>query len=125
MRVDILATPHGDARPPRMHEPIDPDPRRARLDELDAEAEKGGGEGRVAKQHESGKLTARERLEMFLDPGTFVELDKFKTHRCSDFGMERQKVLGDGVVTGYGLVEGRQVFVFAQDFTVFGGSLSG
>ncbi len=108
-----------------MHEPVDPDPRRALLDKLEAEAEKGGGDERIAKQHESGKLTARERLELFLDPGTFVELDKFKTHRCSDFGMEKQKVLGDGVVTGYGLVEGRQVFVFAQDFTVFGGSLSG
>jgi propionyl-CoA carboxylase beta chain len=103
----------------------DPDPRRARLDALDAEAERGGGEERIAKQHQAGKLTARERIELFLDPGSFVELDKFKTHRCSDFGMESQRILGDGVVTGYGLVEGRQVFVFAQDFTVFGGSLSG
>jgi propionyl-CoA carboxylase beta chain len=108
-----------------MHEPVDPDPRRALLDRLDAEAEKGGGDARIARQHEAGKLTARERIDLFLDPGTFVELDKFKTHRCADFGMEQQKVLGDGVVTGYGLVEGRQVFVFAQDFTVFGGSLSG
>ena len=108
-----------------MQKPIDPDPRRALLDALDAEAEKGGGEERVARQHQAGKLTARERLEMFLDPGTFVELDKFKTHRCAEFGLEKQKVLGDGVITGYGLVEGRQVFVFAQDFTVFGGSLSG
>ncbi|MCA9571424.1 MAG: acyl-CoA carboxylase subunit beta, partial [Myxococcales bacterium] len=70
------------------------------------------------------KLTARERLELFLDPGTFVELDKLKTHRCTDFGMEKQKVLGDGVVTGYGRVDGRLVYVFGQDFTVFGGSLS-
>ncbi len=108
-----------------MSKPIDPDPRRALLDRLEAEAERGGGEDRIAKQHESGKLTARERLELFLDAGTFVELDKFKTHRCTDFGMDRQKVHGDGVVTGYGLVEGRQVFVFAQDFTVFGGSVSG
>jgi propionyl-CoA carboxylase beta subunit len=108
-----------------MEKPVDPDPRRALLDALDAEAEQGGGAERVAKQHRSGKLTARERIDTFLDPGTFVELDKFKTHRCADFGMEGQKVLGDGVVTGYGLVEGRQVFVFAQDFTVFGGSLSG
>ena len=77
------------------------------------------------KQHEAGKLTARERIDLLLDPGSFVELDKFVTHRCADFGMEEQKVLGDGVVTGYGLVDGRQVFVFAQDFTVFGGSLSG
>jgi propionyl-CoA carboxylase beta chain len=104
---------------------VDPDPRRARLDALDADAEKGGGEDRIARQHQAGKLTARERIDMFLDPGSFVELDRFKTHRCSDFGMEGQKILGDGVITGYGLVEGRQVFVFAQDFTVFGGSLSG
>ncbi len=103
----------------------DLDPRRARLDALDAEAERGGGEERIKKQHQAGKLTARERIELFLDPGSFVEQDKFKTHRCSDFGMESQRILGDGVVTGYGLVEGRQVFVFAQDFTVFGGSLSG
>ncbi|HET6436512.1 MAG TPA: acyl-CoA carboxylase subunit beta [Anaeromyxobacter sp.] len=108
-----------------MPDRVDPDPRRARLDALDAEAERGGGEERIARQHQSGKLTARERIELFLDPGSFVELDRFKTHRCSEFGMAEQKVLGDGVVTGYGLVEGRQVFLFAQDFTVFGGSLSG
>src|SRR6516165_8161267 len=107
-----------------MTDPIDPDPGRARLDRLDAEAEKGGGEARVKKQHEAGKLTARERIALLLDPGSFVEVDKFKTHRCTEFGMAEQKVLGDGVVTGYGTVEGRQVFVFAQDFTVFGGSLS-
>src|SRR5512146_2514362 len=108
-----------------MTDPIDPDAGRARLDRLDAEAEKGGGDARVKRQHETGKLTARERIALLLDPGSFVELDKFKTHRCSDFGMADQRVLGDGVVTGYGLVDGRQVFVFAQDFTVFGGSLSG
>ena len=108
-----------------MNDPVDADPRRALLDRLDAEAERGGGEERIARQHEAGKLTARERIELFLDPGSFVEMDRFKTHRCADFGMQRQKILGDGVVTGYGLVEGRQVFVFAQDFTVFGGSLSG
>jgi propionyl-CoA carboxylase beta chain len=108
-----------------MDQPVDPDPRRALLDRLNAEAERGGGEERVARQHRGGKLTARERIGRFLDPGTFVEQDRFKTHRCSEFGMETQKVLGDGVVTGYGLVEGRQVFVFAQDFTVFGGSVSG
>jgi propionyl-CoA carboxylase beta chain len=107
-----------------MHEALDPDPRRALLDRLDDEAERGGGEDRIRKQHESGKLTARERIGRFLDPGTFVELDKFKTHRCNDFGMASQKVYGDGVVTGYGLVDGRRVFVYAQDFTVFGGSLS-
>jgi propionyl-CoA carboxylase beta chain len=107
-----------------MQKPVDTDPLRARLDALDSEAEKGGGEERIARQHQSGKLTARERIDMFLDAGSFVELDRFKTHRCSDFGMGEQRILGDGVVTGYGLVEGRQVFVFAQDFTVFGGSLS-
>ncbi len=108
-----------------MTSPIDPDPRRALLDRLDAEAERGGGEERVARQHREGKLTARERIEAFLDPATFVELDRFKTHRCTDFGMDQHRVPGDGVVTGYGRVEGRPVFVFAQDFTVLGGSLSG
>jgi propionyl-CoA carboxylase beta chain len=108
-----------------MTDPIDPDAGRARLERLDAEAEKGGGEARIQKQHEAGKLTARERIALLLDPDSFVEVDKFKTHRCTEFGMADQKVLGDGVVTGYGTVDGRQVFVFAQDFTVFGGSLSG
>src|SRR3990172_2436727 len=108
-----------------MSKPLDPDPRRSLLEKLEAEAARGGGEERIARQHESGKLTARERVDLFLDPGSFVEMDRFKTHRCPDFGMEKQKILGDGVVTGYGLVEGRQVFLFAQDFTVFGGSLSG
>jgi propionyl-CoA carboxylase beta chain len=98
---------------------------RARLAELDAQAELGGGQDRINKQHTEGKLTARERIELLCDPGSFIELDKFKTHRNSDFGMADKKVLGDGVVTGYGTVEGRQIFVFAQDFTVFGGSLSG
>jgi len=96
----------------------------ARLADLNARAEAGGGPERIEKQHAQGKLTARERLELFLDPGTFVELDKFRTHRSTDFGMEKQRIPGDGVVTGYGRVTGRQVFVFAQDFTVFGGSLS-
>ncbi len=85
----------------------------------------GGGAARIKKQHEAGKLTARERIDLLLDPGTFVELDRFVVHRCTDFEMEKQKVLGDGVVTGWGLVDGRKVVVFAQDFTVFGGSLSG
>jgi propionyl-CoA carboxylase beta chain len=98
---------------------------RDKLAALDAQAELGGGEERIAKQHEEGKLTARERIELLLDPGSFIELDKFKVHRCDDFGMQNKKILGDGVITGYGTVEGRQVFVFAQDFTVFGGSLSG
>jgi propionyl-CoA carboxylase beta chain len=84
----------------------------------------GGGSDRIHKQHESGKLTARERIDSLLDEGSFVEVDRFKTHRCTDFGMIDQKIPGDGVVTGYGLLHGRQVFVFAQDFTVFGGSLS-
>jgi len=98
---------------------------RDRLAALDARAELGGGQERIDKQHAEGKLTARERIELLLDPGSFLELDKFKTHRNSDFGMAEKKFLGDGVVTGYGTVEGRQIFVFAQDFTVFGGSLSG
>ena len=92
---------------------------------LNQKAEQGGGEARIAKQHKQGKLTARERIEALLDPGSFVEMDKFKTHRCSDFGMQEQKHLGDGVVTGYGKIDGRKIFVYAQDFTVFGGSLSG
>ena len=85
----------------------------------------GGGKARIDKQHESGKLTARERIDLFLDPGSFVEIGRFVTHRATDFGMAEQKYLGDGVVTGHGTVDGRKVFVFAQDFTVFGGSLSG
>jgi propionyl-CoA carboxylase beta chain len=83
-----------------------------------------GGPRRVKKQHEGGKLTARERIHLLLDKGTFIEVDRFKTHRCTDFGMQERKIPGDGVVTGHGLVHGRQTFVFAQDFTVFGGSLS-
>ncbi|MHB8419352.1 MAG: acyl-CoA carboxylase subunit beta [Myxococcales bacterium] len=98
---------------------------RARLEALNRQALLGGGQARIDKQHEAKKLTARERLDLFLDPGSFVELDKLVTHRCADFGMHEKKIPGDGVVTGHGLVEGRQVFVFAQDFTVFGGSLSG
>jgi propionyl-CoA carboxylase beta chain len=108
-----------------MASPTDPDPRRAHLEQLDARAEQGGGTERVERQHREGKLTARERLDLLLDPGSFVEVDKFKTHRCADFGMADQRIPGDGVVTGHGLVEGRQVFVFAEDFTVFGGSVSG
>ncbi|MBP6608238.1 MAG: methylmalonyl-CoA carboxyltransferase, partial [Deltaproteobacteria bacterium] len=95
------------------------------LEAKEAEALVAGGAARMKRQHESGKLTARERIELFCDKGSFVELDKFVTHRCTDFGMAEQKVLGDGVITGYGQVGGRQVFLFAQDFTVFGGSLSG
>ncbi|WP_319405609.1 acyl-CoA carboxylase subunit beta [uncultured Desulfosarcina sp.] len=84
----------------------------------------GGGEARMAKQHAAGKLCARERIDRLLDPGSFIEMDRFKTHRCVDFGMDAEKIPGDGVITGQGLINGRQVFVFAQDFTVFGGSLS-
>lgn len=87
-------------------------------------AELGGGLARIQKQKESGKMTARERIEFFLDEGSFEEFDKFVVHRSTDFGLDRQKFPGDGVVTGHGLVDGREVFVFAQDFTVFGGSLS-
>jgi acetyl-CoA carboxylase carboxyltransferase component len=88
------------------------------------EAEAGGGEARIAKHHEQGKLTARERVAALFDPGTFVEVDKFVTHQCTNFGMEKTKFPGDGVVTGYGKIEGRLAYAFAQDFTVFGGSLS-
>ncbi|MEP6902393.1 MAG: acyl-CoA carboxylase subunit beta [Actinomycetota bacterium] len=87
-------------------------------------AEQGGGAARIKKQRASGKMTARERIEFFLDEGSFEEFDKFVVHRSNDFGMENQKFLGDGVITGHGLVDGREVFVFAQDFTIFGGSLS-
>jgi propionyl-CoA carboxylase beta chain len=94
------------------------------LSDLERRAELGGGADRLAKQHAGGKLTARERVDLLFDPGTFEEIDKLVTHRCRDFGMEDQIVPGDGVVAGHGLVDGRQVFAFAQDFTVFGGSLS-
>jgi len=95
-----------------------------RLERLNREAELGGGEERIQRQHDKGKYTARERIEMLVDPGTFVEVDKLKTHRCTDFDMDENKIPGDGVVTGYGTIDGRTVHVFAQDFTVFGGSLS-
>src|SRR2546425_7305323 len=94
------------------------------LQQKRAESQVGGGAERIKVQHEKGKMTARERLDALLDPGTFVELDRFVTHRSSDFGLADEKYLGDGVVTGYGRIEGRLVYVFAQDFTVFGGSLS-
>ena len=94
------------------------------LDEKSRQAELGGGSARLEKQKAGGKLTARERIEFLLDDGSFEEFDKFVVHRSQDFGLEEQKFLGDGVVTGHGLIDGREVFVFAQDFTVFGGSLS-
>ncbi|MDQ3321425.1 MAG: acyl-CoA carboxylase subunit beta [Acidobacteriota bacterium] len=94
------------------------------LQEKSRLAEQGGGAARMEKQRASGKMTARERVEFFLDDDSFEEFDKFVVHRSQDFGLEKQKYLGDGVITGHGLVDGREVFVFAQDFTVFGGSLS-
>src|SRR3974377_1630099 len=89
-----------------------------------ASAEAGGGEERRQRQHAEGKLSARERIDLLLDEGTFEELDKLARHRCRDFGMEQQQVDGDGFVTGHGLIHSRPAYVFAQDFTVFGGSLS-
>jgi propionyl-CoA carboxylase beta chain len=94
------------------------------LEALERRAELGGGAERIARQHAAGKLTARERMDLLFDPGTFVEIDKLVTHRCRDFGMDRQLVPGDGVVAGHGRIDGRLVYAFAQDFTVFGGSLS-
>src|SRR5881397_3464666 len=97
-----------------------------RVDELrrrKAQAREGGGKDRIQAQHKKGKLTARERLDLLLDPGSFVETDAFVEHRTTDFGMEAKRIPGDGVVTGHGAIDGRTVFVFSQDFTVFGGSL--
>lgn len=95
-----------------------------KLIDLRVEAKLGGGQKRIDSQHQKGKLTARERIDMLLDDGSFEEFDMFVTHRCTNFGMEKNKFLGDGVVTGQGTIDGRIVFVFAQDFTVFGGALS-
>ena len=100
------------------------DPRIAELERRLAAAELGGGRDRIERQHAAGKLTAHERIELLLDPGSFVEIDALVTHRCRDFGMEERVIPGDGVVAGYGTVDGRLVYAFAQDFTVFGGSLS-
>jgi propionyl-CoA carboxylase beta chain len=94
------------------------------LEKRRAEAEQGGGAKRLKAQHEKGKLSARERLDLLLDEGSFVEFDRFVVHRSTDFGLEEQRIYGDGVVTGYGRIDGRLVYVFSQDFTVFGGSLS-
>src|SRR5512136_2438052 len=99
-----------------------------RVDELrrrKARAREGGGAERIEQQRAKGKMTARERIEALLDAGSFVETDPFVEHRATDFGMDKKRIPGDGVVTGHGTVEGRPVFVFSQDFTVFGGSLSG
>ncbi|MCR4379036.1 MAG: acyl-CoA carboxylase subunit beta, partial [Rhodospirillales bacterium] len=101
-----------------MHEII------AELERRREQARLGGGQGRIDTQHAKGKLTARERIELLLDPGSFEEWDMFVEHRCVDFGMDKQSIPGDGVVTGYGTINGRTVFLYSQDFTVFGGSLS-
>jgi propionyl-CoA carboxylase beta chain len=122
---DDKTEPAGGLSSAQRHERLADLSARDKLAAFDAQAELGGGKERIDKQHEEGKLTARERIELLLDPGSFVELDKFKVHRNDDFGMAGKKILGDGVVTGSGTVEGRQIFLFAQDFTVFGGSLSG
>ena len=98
--------------------------KRSLLSDYEQQAELGGGAERRQRQHEAGKLTARERIDLFFDVGTFTEIDKLVTHRCRDFGMESQQIPGDGVVAGHGQVGGRLVYAFAQDFTVFGGSLS-
>src|SRR5213595_1489647 len=101
--------------------------KQSKLDQLREraqQAETGGGAARVDKQHAAGKMTARERVEFLLDEGTFQEFDKLVEHRSRDFGLESQIYPGDGVITGHGLIDGRKVFVFAQDFTIFGGSLS-
>ncbi|MDF1662339.1 MAG: acyl-CoA carboxylase subunit beta [Planctomycetota bacterium] len=101
------------------------DRRLLRLEELRQKSLEAGGARRIARQHEKGKMTARERVEFLFDPGSFEEIDRFVTHQCQDFGMAENKVPGDGVITGRGLIDGRPVFVFSQDFTVHGGSLSG
>ena len=96
----------------------------AQLKARNEKAEQGGGLDKIDKHHQSGRLTARERIQILLDEDSFTEIDKFVLHRCENFGMGKVKIPGDGVVTGYGAIDGRLVYVFAQDFTVFGGSLS-
>ena len=93
---------------------------RKRLEDIRERAELGGGQKRIDAQHTRGKLTARERVNLLVDPGSFHEYDQLKTHRCTDFGTEKEIYYGDGVVTGHGLIHGRKVFLFSQDFTVFG-----
>jgi propionyl-CoA carboxylase beta chain len=97
---------------------------RSRLEDAREAALMGGGQGRIDSQHKKGKLTARERVNLLVDPGSFREMDMLKTHRCDEFDMNNDKPYGDGCITGHGLIGGRQVFLFSQDFTVFGGSLS-
>jgi propionyl-CoA carboxylase beta chain len=108
----------GSAKPPAPKTPLE------RLQHMRELALQGGGPERIAAQHKKGKLTARERIDFLVDEGSFVELDRFVVHRCTDFEMQEQQILGDGVVTGHALIEGRPVYIFSQDFTVFGGSLS-
>src|SRR5919197_2955430 len=96
-----------------------------RLRELNQQVDAGAGKDRIQRQHEQGKLLARERLDILLDHGSFVEADRLRTHNCTEFGMDQKKIPGDAVVTGYGTIDGRLVYVYSQDFTVFGGSLSG
>jgi acetyl-CoA carboxylase carboxyltransferase component len=122
-RIVIYLTP---ACPPTRYNPpaMNLEEKIAELKKRNQLAEEGGGAKRRERQHKEGKMSARERIEFLLDEGTFEETDKLVTHRCSDFGMAEQKPYGDGFVTGYGRIEGRLVYVFAQDFTVFGGSLS-
>jgi len=119
MRINAL-----DLYADRQGEAMDVEGKFEELERRNAEAKLAGGEARIEKQHAAGKQTARERVEYLLDPGSFNELDRFVAHRCTDFGMEKQRIPGDGVITGYGRVDGRRVYFFAQDFTVFGGSLS-
>jgi acetyl-CoA carboxylase carboxyltransferase component len=102
---------------------MDDDPKIRRLQETKAKGRLGGGAERIKAQHDRGRLTARERIDLLLDKGSFREVDPFVTHRTSDFDLDRQKYLGDSVVTGWGTIEGRLVYIFSQDFTVFGGSL--
>ncbi|MBT5092919.1 MAG: methylmalonyl-CoA carboxyltransferase, partial [Halobacteriovoraceae bacterium] len=97
--------------------------KRQQLEGLRSEAELGGGPEKIEKQHSGGKYTARERIERLIDPGSFIEFDKFVTHRCHDFGMEDKKFLGDGVVTGIGEINGQKVALYSQDFTCWGGAL--
>ena len=103
---------------------MDRDALHRRLEEMNAAALQGGGPGAIDRQHARGKKTARERIDLLVDPGTFRELDRLVVHDCQDFGMENKRVPGDGVVTGHARIDGRLVYLFAQDFTVFGGSLS-
>src|SRR5258708_33584284 len=118
-REDPLSEPKRSLIPEARHRD-----RMEKLRRISEEAEAGGGQDRREREHKAGKLTARERIHLLLDESTFEELDKFVRHRCVDFGMQEQRPAGDGFVTGFGRVDGRLVYVFAQDFTVFGGSLS-